>query len=106
MDIRRRPERSGRRPNTAAKDERIVDPFYVVVRVTARFWIWFFFERIQVRYPEWVPRMGPLLLCIDHPRNLIDSLLVGSVLLRKMHDLAPAALFHNPLTARSSSPQA
>jgi hypothetical protein len=46
MDSRRRPERSRRRPITAEKDERIVDPFYAVVRVTARFWIWFFFERI------------------------------------------------------------
>src|SRR4029450_9051895 len=32
--------------------------------------------------------------------NLIDSLLVGSVLPRKVHYLATAALFRNPLTAR------
>jgi hypothetical protein len=29
-----------------------VDPFYAVVRVIARFWIWFFFERVEVRHPE------------------------------------------------------
>src|SRR6267143_1965728 len=63
-----------------------VDPFYAVVRVIARFWIWFFFERVEVRHPERVPCMGPVLLCINHPNNLIDSLLIGSVLSRKAHD--------------------
>jgi len=77
-----------------------VDPLYVVVRVIARFWIWFFFERVEVRHPERVPSMGPVLLCINHPNNLIDSLLVGSVLPRKVHYLATAALFRNPLIAR------
>src|SRR5207248_11221231 len=77
-----------------------VDPFYAVVRVIARFWIWFFFERVEVRHPERVPRMGPVLLCINHPNNLIDSLLVGSVLRRKVHYLATATLFRNRLVAR------
>ncbi len=77
-----------------------VDPFYAVVRVIARFWIWFFFERVEVRHPERVPPMGPVLLCINHPNNLIDSLLVGAVLPRKVHYLATAALFRNPLIAR------
>jgi len=70
------------------------------VRVIARFWIWFFFERVEVRHRERVPRMGPVLLCINHPNNLIDSLLVGSVLPRKVHYLATAALFRNPFVAR------
>jgi len=77
-----------------------VDPFYAFVRVIARFWIWFFFERVEVRYPKRVPSAGPVLLCINHPNNLIDSLLVGSVLPRKVHYLATAALFRNPLIAR------
>ena len=77
-----------------------MDPFYAVVRVIARFWIWFFFERVEVRHPERVPRMGPVLLCINHPNNLIDSLLVGVVLPRTVHYLATAGLFRNPLLAR------
>jgi glycerol-3-phosphate O-acyltransferase/dihydroxyacetone phosphate acyltransferase len=78
----------------------IVGPFYAVVRVIARFWIWFFFERVEIRHPERVPSTGPVLLCINHPNNLIDSLLVASVLPRKVHYLATAALFRNPLLAR------
>lgn len=41
-----------------------------------------------------------MLLCIDHPNNLIDSLVVGAALWRKIHYLATAALFRNPLVAR------
>ena len=47
-----------------------------------------------------MPASGPVLLCINHPNNMIDSLLVGAVLPRKVHYLATAALFRNPLMAR------
>jgi glycerol-3-phosphate O-acyltransferase / dihydroxyacetone phosphate acyltransferase len=76
-----------------------VDAFYAVVRMIARFWIWFFFERVEVRHLERVPSAGPVLLCINHPNNLIDSLLVGAVLPRKVHYLAAAALFQSRLSA-------
>jgi 1-acyl-sn-glycerol-3-phosphate acyltransferase len=77
-----------------------VDRFYRSVRSIARFWVWFFFKSADVRHPERVPAAGPVLLCINHPNNLIDSLLVGAVLRRKVHYLATAALFRNPLGAR------
>src|SRR5215510_4348861 len=77
-----------------------VDRFYAVVRTIARFWLWFFWKRVDVRHASHVPASGPVLLCINHPNNLIDSLLVGAVLDRKVHYLATAALFRNPLLAR------
>jgi 1-acyl-sn-glycerol-3-phosphate acyltransferase len=76
------------------------DRFYRLVRAAGRFWVWFFFKRVGVRHPERVPRDGPVLLCINHPNNLIDSLLVGAAVPRKVHYLATAALFRNPLVAR------
>ena len=76
-----------------------VDRFYAVVRFIGRFWVWFFFKHVDVRRPEQLPPRGPVLLCINHPNNLIDSLLVGAVLTRKVHYLATAALFRNPLLA-------
>jgi len=75
-------------------------PFYASVRALARFWIWFFFKAVDVRHADRVPARGPVLLCINHPNNLIDSLLVASALSRKVHFLATAALFKNPLVAR------
>ena len=76
------------------------DPFYAVVRFIGRFWVWFFFRSVDVRRAGKVPRRGPVLLCINHPNNLIDSLLVGAVVERKVHYLATAALFRNPLVGR------
>ncbi|MGH7398136.1 MAG: lysophospholipid acyltransferase family protein, partial [Candidatus Rokuibacteriota bacterium] len=76
------------------------DRFYQVVRLVGRFWLWFFFRDVQVVRGGLVPAAGPVLLCINHPNNLIDSLLVGAVLPRKVHYLATAALFRNPLVAR------
>ncbi len=75
-------------------------PLYAFVRLVGRFWIWFFFKAVEVRHPERVPREGPVLLCINHPNNLIDSLLVGAVVPRKVHFLAKASLFDNPLLGR------
>jgi 1-acyl-sn-glycerol-3-phosphate acyltransferase len=76
------------------------DRFYSGVRHVARFWLWFFFRDVEVVRASLVPASGPVLLCINHPNNLIDSLLVGGVLPRKVHYLATAAVFRNPLMAR------
>jgi len=77
-----------------------MDRFYRGVRAVARFWLWFFFKAVDVRHPERVPAEGPVLLCINHPNNFIDSLVVGAAVRRTVHYLATAALFRNPLVAR------
>jgi 1-acyl-sn-glycerol-3-phosphate acyltransferase len=73
---------------------------YAVVRAFGRFWIWFFFRAVETRHRERVPPTGPVLLCMNHPNNLIDSVLIGVVLARQVHFLATAALFRNRLLAR------
>ncbi len=70
---------------------------YAVVRLVARFWLWFLFREVAVRAAERVPPVGPVLLCVNHPNNLIDSLVVGAVLPRTVHYLANASLFRNPV---------
>src|SRR5262249_41313954 len=77
-----------------------MDRFYRGVRGVARFWLWFFFKSVDVRHPDRVPREGPVLLCINHPNNFIDSLVVGAAVRRKVHYLTTAVLFRNPLVAR------
>ncbi len=77
-----------------------MDHLYTFVRLVTRFWLWFFFKHVDVVRATVVPAAGPVLLCINHPNNLIDSLLVGGVLPRKVHYLATAALFRNSLVAR------
>jgi len=70
---------------------------YASLRLLARFWIWFLFREVAVRGAARVPPTGPVLLCVNHPNNLIDSVLVAGVLPRKVHFLANASLFRNPL---------
>src|SRR5437762_12442724 len=77
-----------------------MDRGYTLVRAMTRFWLWFFFRRVSVRHPERVPRDGAVLLCINHPTNFIDSLVVGGAVPRKVHYLATAALFRNKVLAR------
>jgi 1-acyl-sn-glycerol-3-phosphate acyltransferase len=77
-----------------------MDRFYRGVRAIARFWLWFLFKSVDVRHPERVPRTGATLLCVNHPNNFIDSLLVGAAVRRKVHYLATAAMFRNRLVAR------
>jgi 1-acyl-sn-glycerol-3-phosphate acyltransferase len=77
-----------------------MDRFYRAVRGVARFWLWFLYKSVDARHPERVPAGGPILLCVNHPNNFIDSLVVGSVVRRKVHYLATAAMFRNPLLAR------
>ncbi len=85
--------------DTAPTRDRM-DRFYRAVQAVGRFWLWFFFKAVDVRRQERVPVAGPVLLCINHPNNFIDSLLVGAALDRTVHYLATAALFRNPLVAR------
>jgi len=77
-----------------------MDRFYAILRLVARFWIWFLFREVAVRAIDRVPSTGPVLLCVNHPNNLIDSLLVGAVLPRKIHYLANATLYRNPILGR------
>ncbi len=93
-----RQDRTAPRPAPASPDP--TDRFYAAVRLVVRFWLWFCFKPVDVRHPERVPADGPVLLCINHPNNLIDSLVVATALRRKVHFLAAAAMFRNPLVAR------
>jgi glycerol-3-phosphate O-acyltransferase / dihydroxyacetone phosphate acyltransferase len=77
-----------------------MDRFYRAVRAVARFWLWFLFKSVDARHPERVPAAGPVLLCVNHPNNFIDSLIVGGAVRRKVHYLATAAMFRNRLMAR------
>jgi len=72
-----------------------MDGFYRAVRGRALLAL-VLLPLVDVRHPERVPAVGAVLLCINHPNNFIDSLLVGGALRRKVHYLATAALFRHP----------
>jgi glycerol-3-phosphate O-acyltransferase/dihydroxyacetone phosphate acyltransferase len=84
----------------AARAAEPADAFYRALRAVARFWVWFLFKRVDARHPERLPAAGPVLLCVNHPNNLVDSLLVGVTVPRRVRFLATAALFRRRVAAR------
>jgi glycerol-3-phosphate O-acyltransferase/dihydroxyacetone phosphate acyltransferase len=76
----------------------MTDLGYQSVRAFGRFWINRFFQKIQVLGKENIVP-GPVIFAINHPNNLIDSLVVAYAIERKIHYLATAQLFRNKITS-------
>lgn len=72
---------------------------YRLLRRVVTFWIHRFFRNIQIHGASNVPE-GAVIFAVNHPNNLIDSLLVGFAIERKIHFLATARLFRNKFLAR------
>src|SRR3989442_7871945 len=64
-----RQDRTAPRPAPASPDP--TDRFYTAVRLVVRVWLWFCFKALDVPHPERVPGDRPVLLCIQHPNQLI-----------------------------------
>jgi 1-acyl-sn-glycerol-3-phosphate acyltransferase len=71
-----------------------INSTYLVVRGFARFWVRRFFRKIQIIGEQNIPQ-GPVIFAINHPNNLIDSIVVAYAIERKIHYLATAQLFRN-----------
>jgi glycerol-3-phosphate O-acyltransferase / dihydroxyacetone phosphate acyltransferase len=74
----------------------MADLGYHSVRAFGKFWVNRFFRKIQVLGTENVIS-GPVIFAINHPNNLIDSLVVAYAIERKIHYLATAQLFRNKI---------
>lgn len=59
-----------------------------------------FYRRIDVEGLERLPRSGPLLLVVNHPNALVDAMVVGSAIPRRIVLTAKATLFENAALAR------
>lgn len=72
---------------------------YAVLRAIAGLALRWFYRSIDVVGMERVPRRGPLLLVVNHPNALVDALVVGWVLPRRLLLTAKSTLFVNPVAA-------
>ena len=54
-----------------------------------------YLKRVEIRNPENVPVKGPVILAINHPNNLLDTLIVAGSFKLRIHFLATGALFKN-----------
>lgn len=72
---------------------------YKILRNFVRLLMRIFFSQIRVRNEELMPERGAVIFAMNHPNNLMDTLVVGSVINRKIHYLATGQLFKNRLLA-------
>ncbi len=66
---------------------------YKLLRATARIALRWYYAEIVVQGAERAPQSGPLLVVANHPNALIDPLLVGTTLSRRILLTAKATLF-------------
>jgi len=71
---------------------------YRALRSFTRFWVDRFFRNIEINGLDHVPD-GAVIFAMNHPNNLIDSLLVGYAIERKINYLATAQMFRNRIVA-------
>jgi glycerol-3-phosphate O-acyltransferase/dihydroxyacetone phosphate acyltransferase len=73
---------------------------YALLRSLAGIALRWFYRRIDVEGLERLPRTAPLLVVVNHPNALVDALLVGWVLPRRVVLTAKATLFQNAAVSR------
>src|ERR1051325_11088448 len=72
---------------------------YALFRAIAGVALRWYYRDIQVEGLERIPRQRPLLLVVNHPNALVDALLVGWVVPRRVLITAKSTLFTNPFAA-------
>ncbi len=69
---------------------------YILLQKFVSFWVHRFFRDVEIHY-VCPAQQGPVLFAANHPNNLIDTILVGYAIKRKVHFLATAQLFKNKI---------
>jgi glycerol-3-phosphate O-acyltransferase/dihydroxyacetone phosphate acyltransferase len=70
---------------------------YALLRAIAGVALRWYYRDIEVEGLSRVPRRQPLLLAVNHPNALVDALLIGWVVPRRVLITAKATLFRNPV---------
>ena len=73
---------------------------YALLRVAAGVALRWFYRDIAIQGIDRVPRRAPVLLVVNHPNALVDALLVGWSVPRRVLMTAKGTLFRNPLAAK------
>src|SRR4051812_29308130 len=72
---------------------------YHSLRAAAHVALRWYYADVVVQGEERVPARGPLIVVANHPNALVDALLVGTALRRRILLTAKATLFEHPLLA-------
>src|SRR6185437_13891735 len=93
-DVRHRHAHSAGRPRSRSGAPLAV---YALLRAIAGIALRWFYRDIRIEGLERIPARRPLLLVVNHPNALVDALLVGWVVPRRVLITAKSTLFKNPL---------
>ena len=72
---------------------------YATLKPLAAVALQWYYRSITVAGAERVPRDGPLFLAVNHPNALVDALVVGTSVERRVRFTAKATIFGNPIAA-------
>jgi 1-acyl-sn-glycerol-3-phosphate acyltransferase len=72
---------------------------YALLRAIAGIALRWFYRGIDVEGLDRIPRGTPIILVVNHPNALVDALVIGWVIPRRVIITAKATLFQNPMFA-------
>ena len=72
---------------------------YPTLRLVSGVALRWYYREVTIRGAERIPPDAPVLLTVNHPNALIDALVVGWVVERRVRITAKAVLFENPVLA-------
>ncbi|MFQ6115381.1 MAG: lysophospholipid acyltransferase family protein, partial [bacterium] len=70
---------------------------YRFIRSIVKIAMAIFFQKIELRHGENVPRRGPVVFVANHPNSIMDALVMGVVTKRKVNYIGHVGLFSNKL---------
>lgn len=69
---------------------------YTLLRAITGVALQWFYRDIEIAGGERIPHAGPLLVAVNHPNSLVDALVAGRVVPRRLLITAKATLWENP----------
>ena len=74
--------------------------FYNLIKLIIKFAIELFFDEVESNREEYIPTKGPLIIAANHPSSIMDALVVGVKIPRKIHYIGHSGLFSNAVKSK------
>lgn len=73
---------------------------YSCIRMLGRIVMAIFFKKIELRHAESIPDEGPVVFVANHPNSIMDALVIGAAIKRKVNYIGHSGLFRHPLAQK------